>query len=122
MDGDFTLLPVGEETTEDGARAAVREWIEAHVPAAWRRAAADGGPAAVRRVRGRDEYEAWYPTFAGAGLVVPTWPREYGGLGVGSRLARAIDTELAPLNLGRLNVLGLNLAGPTILTWGTPEQ
>ena len=50
------------------------------------------------------------------------WPRDYGGLGVKARVARAVDTELAPLNLGRLNVLGLNLAGPTILAWGTEEQ
>jgi alkylation response protein AidB-like acyl-CoA dehydrogenase len=118
----FALLPIDADVSEDRARAVVRDWAEEHVPAEWRRAAADGGPAAVRRVRSRADYEAWYPTFADAGLVVPTWPREYGGLGVKTRVARAVDAELAPLNLGRLNVLGLNLAGPTLMTWGTDEQ
>jgi alkylation response protein AidB-like acyl-CoA dehydrogenase len=118
----FALLPIDAEASEDRARAVVRAWADEHVPARWRRAAATGGPTEVRRVRSRDEYEAWYPTFANAGLVAPTWPRDYGGLGVKSRVARAVDSELAPLNLGRLNVLGLNLAGPTILAWGTDEQ
>jgi alkylation response protein AidB-like acyl-CoA dehydrogenase len=118
----FALLPIDADASEDQARDVVRDWAEAHVPAEWRRAAASGGPTEVRRVRSRDEYAAWYPTFANAGLVVPMWPRDYGGLGVKSRVARAVDTELAPLNLGRLNVLGLNLAGPTILAWGTDEQ
>jgi alkylation response protein AidB-like acyl-CoA dehydrogenase len=118
----FALLPIDADASEDRARAVVRDWAEEHVPAEWRKAAAEGGPAAVRRVRSRADYEAWYPTFADAGLVVPTWPREYGGLGVKTRVARAVDAELAPLNLGRLNVLGLNLAGPTLMTWGTDEQ
>jgi alkylation response protein AidB-like acyl-CoA dehydrogenase len=118
----FALLPIDADASEDRARAVVREWVEEHVPAQWRQAAARGGPAAVRTVRSRADYEAWYPTFAEAGLVVPTWPREYGGLGVKTRVARALDAELAPLNLGRLNVLGLNLAGPTLMTWGTEEQ
>ncbi len=118
----FSLLPLDADASEDRARAVVREWAVEHVPAEWRRAATDGGPTAVRRVRTRDEYEAWYPTFANAGLVVPMWPRDYGGLGVKARVARAVDAELAPLNLGRLNVLGLNLAGPTILAWGTDAQ
>jgi alkylation response protein AidB-like acyl-CoA dehydrogenase len=118
----FALLPIDADASEDRARAVVRDWAEEHVPAEWRKAAAEGGPAAVRRVRTRTDYEAWYPTLADAGLVVPTWPREYGGLGVKTRVARAVDAELAPLNLGRLNVLGLNLAGPTLMTWGTDEQ
>ena len=100
----FALLPIDADASEDQARDVVRDWAEEHVPAEWRRAAADGGPTEVRRVRSRDEYEAWYPTFANVGLVVPMWPRDYGGLGVKSRVARAVDTELAPLNLGRLNV------------------
>jgi alkylation response protein AidB-like acyl-CoA dehydrogenase len=118
----FALLPIDADVSEDRARAVVRDWAEEHVPAEWRKAAAEGGPAAVRRVRSRADYEAWYPTLADAGLVVPTWPREYGGLGVKTRVARAVDAELAPLNLGRLNVLGLNLAGPTLMTWGTDAQ
>ena len=116
------MLPIDADASEDRARAVVRDWAAEFVPAEWRRAAASGGPTEVRRVRSRAEYEAWYPTFANAGLVAPMWPRDYGGLGVKSRVARAVDAELAPLNLGRLNVLGLNLAGPTILAWGTEEQ
>jgi alkylation response protein AidB-like acyl-CoA dehydrogenase len=118
----FALLPIDADASEETARQVVRDWVEEYVPEEWRRAAAAGGPAAVRRVRSRADYEAWYPTLADAGLVVPTWPREYGGLGVKNRVARAVDVELAPLNLGRLNVLGLNLAGPTIMAWGTDEQ
>ena len=54
--------------------------MDDHVPAPWRDAAADGGRAAIRKVRSRAEYEAWYPTFADSGLAVATWPVAYGGL------------------------------------------
>jgi alkylation response protein AidB-like acyl-CoA dehydrogenase len=73
-------------------------------------------------VRTRDAYEAWYPTFAGSGLVVPTWPVAYGGLDLPVRMARVIETELRPYNLGRLNPLGLNLAAPALFAHGTEEQ
>jgi len=119
---EFDLLPITADTAEAEAVAIVRAWIESAVPAAWREAAARGGAAEIRKVRSRADYEAWYPTFARSGLVAPMWPREYGGLGVPSRLARVIEGELAPYNLGRLNILGLNLAGPTIMAWGTGEQ
>ena len=119
---EFDLLPITADTAEAEAVAIVRAWIESAVPAAWREAAARGGAAEIRKVRSRADYEAWYPTFARSGLVAPMWPREFGGLGVPSRLARVIEGELAPYNLGRLNILGLNLAGPTIMAWGTDEQ
>jgi alkylation response protein AidB-like acyl-CoA dehydrogenase len=119
---DFELLPITADSSEADAVALVRDWVDENIPGEWRDAAARGGHAELRRVRPRADYEAWYPTLARAGLVAPMWPREYGGLALTSRLARAIETELAPFNLGRLNILGLNLAGPTILAWGTDAQ
>jgi alkylation response protein AidB-like acyl-CoA dehydrogenase len=113
----LALAGVDERT----AVAAVRAWIEEHVPVAWRDAAA-GGPAAIRAVRTRADYEAWYPVFGASGLVAPAWPVGYGGLGVSPALAQAIDAELRPYNLGRLNPLGLNLAAPALFAHGTEEQ
>jgi alkylation response protein AidB-like acyl-CoA dehydrogenase len=106
----------------DEAGAAVRGWVRANVPAAWREAGERGGAAAIREVRSRREYEDWYPTFGRSGLVVPTWPVAYGGLDVSPAVARAIEAELRPYNLGRLNPLGLNLAAPALFAHGTEEQ
>ena len=115
-------LPVDRATSADDASRIVAEWVEEHVPAAWRDAAARGGAAAIRMVRSREDYAAWYPVFADAGLVVPTWPVEYGGLDVTPAVARAIEAVLSPYNLGRLNPLGLNLAAPALFAHGTEEQ
>jgi len=49
----------GASITAEEALAAVRAWIAQHVPAGWRAAAEDGGPAAVRGVRTAAEYRAW---------------------------------------------------------------
>jgi len=114
-------LPVDAATPAHQVREAVRAWIEAHVPEPWRRAAADG-PEAIRAVRSRAAYEAWYPVFARSGLVVPHWPVAYGGLGLDPAIARMIDAELAPYNLGRLNPLGLNLVAPALFAHGTEAQ
>ena len=115
-------VAVEATTSRDDAVAAVRGWVEEHVPAAWRDAAARGGAAAIRAVRTRDEYEAWYPVFGASGLVAPTWPADCGGLDVSADVARAIEGELAPYNLGRLNPLGLNLCAPALFAHGTDEQ
>ncbi|MET0736747.1 MAG: acyl-CoA dehydrogenase family protein [Acidimicrobiales bacterium] len=115
-------LPVDSSTTPEAAAALTADWVVAHVPAAWREAAERGGAAAIRAVRRRAEYEAWYPTMAAAGLVAPTWPVAYGGLDVAPAVARAMEAELAPFNLGRLNPLGLNLAAPALFAHGTEDQ
>lgn len=119
-DGDRPAIDAG--TPEGEVVAAVRAWLEQHVPEAWREAAARGGRAAIREVRDRSEYEAWYPVFGRSGLAVANWPREYGGLGVGTEMARRIEAELAPYNLGRLNPLGLNLVAPALFAHGTEQQ
>jgi alkylation response protein AidB-like acyl-CoA dehydrogenase len=117
-----TRIGIDAHTSENDAVAAVREWIEINVPRAWIDAAQVGGAAAVRAVRTRAAYEAWYPVFARSGLVVPTWPVPYGGLDLAPAVARRVEQEHAPLNLGRLNPLGLNLAAPALFAHGTEEQ
>jgi alkylation response protein AidB-like acyl-CoA dehydrogenase len=117
-----TRLAVDAGTSESDAVAAVREWVDTNVPRAWVEAGRAGGPAAVRAVRTRDEYETWYPVFAASGLVAPTWPVDYAGLDLPMATTRRIEQELAPFNLGRLNPLGLNLAAPALFAHGTEEQ
>ncbi len=70
---------------------------------------------------------AWRRDFqrrlAGGGWAAVHWPREYGGRGATLTQSAIFFEELgragAPLPA---NVLGLLLAGPTIMIWGTPEQ
>ncbi len=113
-------LSVDRSTPVEQVLDAVRAWIEAEVPAAWRDAASTATP--LREVRTFAEYEAWYPTFAASGLVVPTWPFAYGGLDLEPAIARRVEALLSPLGLGRLNPLGLNLCAPALFAHGTEEQ
>lgn len=115
-------MTIDRTLADDEIVDAVRAWIEEHVPRVWRDAAHAGGADAIRAVRTRAEYEAWYPVFAASGLVVPTWPVEYGGLDLKPALARRVEAELRPYNLGRLNPLGLNLAAPALFAHGTEAQ
>ena len=115
-------MNLGRDTPVGAAVGEVRGWIEANVPRAWIDAGRRGGAAAVREVRARAEYEAWYPVFATSGLVVPTWPVAYGGLDLSPEVARAIDVELRPFNLGRLNPLGLNNTAPALYAYGSEQQ
>jgi alkylation response protein AidB-like acyl-CoA dehydrogenase len=115
-------MNVGADTPADAAVGEVRAWVEANVPCAWIDAGRRGGASAVRVVRTRAEYEEWYPVFAASGLVVPTWPVAYGGLDLSPEVARAIEVELRPFNLGRLNPLGLNNTAPALYAYGSEEQ
>jgi alkylation response protein AidB-like acyl-CoA dehydrogenase len=74
-----------------------------------------------------DGHYAWRRDFqrelAQDGWAAVHWPPEYGGRGATLTQSAIFFEELgrsgAPLPA---NVLGLLLAGPTIMTWGTPEQ
>lgn len=114
-------LPITNDTSDDDIRSKVAEWVADHVPSQWRDAAR-GGKSAIRAVRPRAAYEAWYPTFADSGLAVATWPTDYLGLDLTPDKARVAEAVLAPLNLGRLNPLGLNSAAPALFAHGSEEQ
>jgi alkylation response protein AidB-like acyl-CoA dehydrogenase len=120
--GEGERLTIHRGTPVEEVVAAVTTWVTDHVPSAWREAGERGGAAAIRQVRTRADYEAWYPVFGWSGLVAPTWPAEYGGLDLSPAVARAAEAVLAPYNLGRLNPLGLNLAAPALFAHGSEEQ
>ncbi len=114
-------LGVSRTDEHETIHAAARAWVTANVPEAWRAASA-GGRAAIRDVRPRSDYEAWYPTFADSGMAVATWPVAYGGLDLTVGQAKTIEDVIRPLNLGRLNPLGLHNAAPPLFAFGTEEQ
>jgi alkylation response protein AidB-like acyl-CoA dehydrogenase len=116
------LAAAGPGASPDDAVSAVTGWIERAIPEPWRRAAEAGGPSAVRQVRTRAEYRAWYPHFGWSGLVAPGWDVEYGGLGWPRATAVAAEQVLARYHLPRLNPLGLNLAAPALFAHGSEEQ
>jgi alkylation response protein AidB-like acyl-CoA dehydrogenase len=76
---------------------------------------------------GEDERYAWRRDFqrrlAEGGWAAVHWPREYGGRGATLTESAIFFEELgrsrAPLPA---NVLGLLLAGPTIMSWGSDRQ
>ena len=119
--GATARLPITNATTDDEIRVRTAAWVEAYVPQHWR-AAAVRGRSALRAVRPRAEYEAWYSTFAESGLAVATWPAAYLGLDLTPEKARVAESVLAPYNLGRLNPLGLNSAAPALFAHGTEDQ
>jgi alkylation response protein AidB-like acyl-CoA dehydrogenase len=115
-------LDVDASTPVEECVARTEAWVVEHVPLAWREAAARGGNSAIREVRSRADYEAWYPVFGASGLVMPTWAREYGGLGVTPETAGAMRAVLTPYNLRALNPLGLNNTAAALFAYGTDEQ
>jgi alkylation response protein AidB-like acyl-CoA dehydrogenase len=102
---------------EAAFRATLRAWLEANVPAGLRGFRSWGGPAAL--ALGRD----WSKRLAEAGYAGLTWPKEFGGAGRPWRYQAVYLEELAraeaPQHLG---VIGLGMAGPTIIAHGRPDQ
>jgi alkylation response protein AidB-like acyl-CoA dehydrogenase len=66
----------------------------------------------------------WYRRLGEAGWATPTWPAEYGGRGLGREEGGAAVEELRRRGIDRPeeDFVGVWLAGPTILQWGTDEQ
>ncbi|HWT95886.1 MAG TPA: acyl-CoA dehydrogenase family protein [Solirubrobacteraceae bacterium] len=91
------------------------------------RAWLDANPPGEMPTGSEDEEYAWRRDWQAklqdGGWAGVHWPKEYGGRG-----ASLTETAIFFEELGRAaaplpaNVLGLLLAGPTIMVWGTPEQ
>jgi alkylation response protein AidB-like acyl-CoA dehydrogenase len=106
------------DSPEEAAfRAEIRAWIEANLPAELR--GSRGGAARFEGPESRD----WSRKLYEAGYAGLTWPKEYGGYGAPWNLQAIALEELAraeaPQHIG---VIGLGMAGPTIIAHGTEAQ
>src|SRR5215211_2206945 len=84
-------------------------------------------PGAARLPRSLDErieaLRAWQARCYEAGYVGRAWPREFGGGGGPAAEQIVIDQELAAAGAPEfVNVVGLDVRGPSLLRFGTDEQ
>ena len=105
------------DTPDEAAfRSEARAWIEANFPSEL--TGPRSGEAAYEQA-----WHDWSRKLADAGYAGLTWPKEYGGSGAPYSHQAILQEELAraeaPQHMG---VIGLGMAGPTIMAWGTPEQ
>jgi len=112
-----------DDTPEQAAyRAQVRSWLDQHAseaPAVQTRAAEgereEAGYIAARR--------AWQGKLAENGLAGVTWPKEYGGQGLGPIEQVICNQEIARAKVpGILDAIGIGMLGPTIIAHGSEEQ
>ena len=107
---------------EDQAfRAEVRGWLEEHLSGEW--AALRGLGGAGRDHEAHDERVAWNRLLAEHGWTCVGWPVEYGGRGLSLFQQVIFHEEYARADAPvRVNHLGEELLGPTLMAFGTEEQ
>jgi alkylation response protein AidB-like acyl-CoA dehydrogenase len=98
-------------------RAKVRTWLEANKADAPARSGAPDDTAYI------DSRRAWQRKLAEGGLAGLTWPKEYGGQGLGPIEQVITNQETAAAEVpGILDVIGIGMLGPCIIAHGTDDQ
>jgi hypothetical protein len=107
--------------TVEEFRAEVREWLAENLVGEYAALKGLGGPG-----REHEAFEArlaWNQRLAAAGLTCLGWPVEHGGRGLSVAHRVAFYEEYAHANApDKVNHLGEELVGPTLIADGTPAQ
>jgi alkylation response protein AidB-like acyl-CoA dehydrogenase len=110
------------DDTQDQAayRAQVRAWLDEHsseAPVLEGKGAIEDESAVIAARR------AWQGKLAEAGLAGVTWPKDFGGQGMGPIEQVICNQEIARAKVpGILDAIGVGMLGPTIIAHGTDEQ
>jgi alkylation response protein AidB-like acyl-CoA dehydrogenase len=106
---------------DEAFRAEIRGWLEEHLTGEFAALKGLGGP-------GKDHEAiearlAWNRHLAEHGWTGVGWPKEHGGRGLSIWQQVIFHEEYARADApARVNHLGEELLGPTLMTFGTPEQ
>lgn len=102
-------------------RSEVRDWLAENLVGEYAALKGLGGPG--REHEAFEERLAWNRHLAAAGLTCLGWPTEHGGRGLSVAHRVAFYEEYAKANApDKVNHLGEELVGPTLIAYGTPEQ
>jgi alkylation response protein AidB-like acyl-CoA dehydrogenase len=110
------------DDTQDQAayRAQVRAWLDEHKSEA---PILEGEGAITDESEIIAARRAWQGKLAEAGLAGVTWPKEFGGQGLGPIDQVICNQEIARAKApGILDAIGVGMLGPTIIAHGTDEQ
>jgi alkylation response protein AidB-like acyl-CoA dehydrogenase len=106
------------DTLEQAAyREKVRRWLEVN------RDSAPPGSGSYEDDAYVNARRAWQRRLAEAGLAGVTWPREYGGQGLGPIEQVTLNQEISGAGVpGILDVIGIGMLGPCLIAHGSEEQ
>src|SRR5712692_9625266 len=97
-------------------RDEVRTWLKANKPRS-NGSVAEGQKDFIQSRR------AWQKKLFDAGYVGITWPKEYGGRGEGFMQQLIFNDEMIQAQAPEpINVIGLGMGGPVVISHGTEEQ
>jgi len=106
---------------EESFRAEVRAWLQDHLAGDFAGLKGLGGPG--RDHEAHDERLAWNRHLAAHGWTARGWPEEHGGRGLSLMQQVIFHEEYARADApARVNHLGEELLGPTLIAFGTEEQ
>jgi alkylation response protein AidB-like acyl-CoA dehydrogenase len=98
-------------------REQVRSWLDEHKAQA---PPASGAPDDGSYI---DARRAWQRQLAEGGLAGITWPKDFGGQGLGPIEQVIANQEIAEARVpGILDVIGIGMLGPCLIAHGTDEQ
>ncbi|WP_442817433.1 acyl-CoA dehydrogenase family protein [Streptomyces sp. NBC_01216] len=105
----------------EGFRTAVRDWLRDRLDGEFAALRGCGGPG--REHEAFDERLTWERHMAAHGWTCLGWPEEYGGRGASIEEQVAFHEEYALADApARVNHIGEQLLGPTLIAHGTAEQ
>lgn len=102
-----------------GFRDEVRAFLAENLPSSWQ------GIGALPRAERLTFTDQWRTITAERGLLTATWPREYGGLGLGKidHLVVVEEFSRAGVPVGAPgDTISIKMFGNTVASWGTEEQ
>lgn len=100
--------------SDDAFRAMVREFVETRYP--------EGVPRFAQHRVHWDEVKPWYFEQSAKGWICPTWPQEFGGMGLNAAKHLILIEEYERFGCARVNDIGPVMLGPLLIRHGTPEQ
>jgi alkylation response protein AidB-like acyl-CoA dehydrogenase len=119
----MAVLEAAATLTDDQLRERLVDWLRENLPPQWVEAIEEGDDEKLRGARELVDFNDWCARLGEAGWATPTWPEEYGFLGLSGSQAKVVNEELNRWKVPRsFNIIGIGMGGPTIMHWGTEEQ